>query len=152
MPKLICSATLVLFASALFAESPLVGTWKLDTAKSKYTTGDPAKDVTLVIEEQGDDLQVTATGTNSDGSPLSVKYTVPEKGGAGKVQESATYDGINSKCISANIRDNTYTKDGKQVNTRHVVVSKDGKTMRSTVKGVNAQGKSVAGTDVFEKQ
>ena len=106
----------------------------------------------LVIEEKGDDLQVTATGTNADGSPLSVKYTIPEKGGAGKIQESSVYDAATSKRVSADVRDNTFTKNGKEVITRHSVVAKDGKTMRSTVKGVNAQGNPVSCTDVFEKQ
>ncbi|MBV9765035.1 MAG: hypothetical protein JOZ48_09350, partial [Acidobacteriaceae bacterium] len=80
MHKLISTFALFAFATTSFAQSPFVGTWKLDTAKTKYTAGDPAKDVTLVVEEQGDNLQVTATGTNADGSPLSVKYTVPVKG------------------------------------------------------------------------
>ncbi|MBV9303099.1 MAG: hypothetical protein JOY53_13395, partial [Acidobacteriaceae bacterium] len=96
MHKLISTFALFAFATTLFAQSPFVGTWKLDTAKTKYTAGDPAKDVTLVVEEQGDNLQVTATGTNADGSPLSVKYTVPVKGGAGQVQEGP-YDAISSK-------------------------------------------------------
>jgi hypothetical protein len=45
-------------------------------------------------------------------------------------------------------------RDGpvRQRYARHVVVSKDGKTMRSSVKGVNAQGNAISGTDVFEKR
>jgi hypothetical protein len=152
MRKLIWPGALILFAGALFAQSPFAGTWKIDTAKTKYKTGAPPKDLTLVIEEKGDEIQVTASGTNADGSPLTLKYTVPEKGGAGKVEEGAAYDGVTSKRVSADVRDNTYTKNGKEVATRHVVVSKDGKTMRSSIKGVNAQGNAISGTDVFEKQ
>jgi hypothetical protein len=152
LKKLIWPAALVLFASTVFAQSPLVGTWKLDNAKTKYETGPPPKDLTLVIEEKGDSLQVTVTGTNADGSPLNLKYTVPEKGGAGQVQDGKAYDGVTSKRLSAYVRDNTYMKDGKKVSTRHVVVSKDGKMMRSSVKGNNALGNPIAGTDVFEKQ
>jgi hypothetical protein len=94
---------------------------------------------------------VTASGTNADGSPLSVKYTVPVKGGSGQVQEGP-YTAISSRVVSANVRANTYTKDGKTVSSRRVMVSKDGKTMRSTVKGMNTTGQTVAGTDVYEKQ
>jgi hypothetical protein len=151
LSKLISIIALFAFAGTLFAQSPFAGTWKLDTAKTKYSTGEPPKELTLVIEEQGDNLQVAATGTNADGSPLSLKYTVPVKGGAGQVQ-GGSYDAINSKVVSANVRDNSYSKDGKEVTTRRVVVSKDGKTMRSTVKGMGAAGKTIAGTDVFEKQ
>jgi len=152
MSKVICSAVVLLFASALFAESPMVGTWKLDAAKSKFSRGDLPKGVTLVIEQKGEDLLVSASGTNGDGSPLSIKYTIPEKGGAGTLQEGGAYDGLSSKLVSTDVRENTYTKNGKIVTTRRNVVSKDGKTMRSTVKGINMQGKPISGTEVFEKQ
>ena len=151
MHKLISTVALFAFAGTLFAQSPFAGTWKLDSAKTKYTAGEPPKDVMLVMEEQGENLSVTATGTNSDGSALSVKYTVPLKGGAGQVQEGP-YDAISSKVVSAKVRENTYSKNGKEVAVRHTVVSNDGKTLRSSVKGVNAEGKTVAGTDVYDKQ
>jgi hypothetical protein len=151
MHKLITTFALFAFATTLFAQSPFVGTWKLDSTKTKYTSGEPPKDVTLVIVEQDDNLQITAIGTNADGSALSVKYTVPVKGGAGQVQEGP-YDAISSKAVSATVRENSYSKGGKEVASRRVVVSKDGKMMRSTVKGLNAAGQSIAGTDVYEKQ
>jgi hypothetical protein len=151
MRKLLCLLALLVFATPLFAAEPFAGTWKLDTAKSKYTTGTPSKNVTIVIEEQGSNLQVTATGTNSDGSPLSVKYTIPASGGSGSVQEG-DFNGVTSKRVSANVRDNSYTKDGKELRTRHFVISKDGKTMTSKVKGTNLNGNPVDGTDVYDKQ
>jgi len=103
MRKLLCLLTLLVVATPLFAADPFAGTWTLNPAKTKYTTGTPAKNITLVIAEQGPNLQVTATGTNSDGSPVSVKYTVPVSGGKGTVQEG-DFDGITSKQISANVR------------------------------------------------
>lgn len=142
---------LFVFAGTLLAQSPFAGTWKLNSTQTKYTTGEPSKDVTLVIQEQGDNLQVTATGTNSDGSPLSVKYTVPVKGGAGQVQDGP-YDAITAKVISPHVRENVYQKSGKIVSRRRWSVSDDGKTLRSSVKGINAIGKNVIGTDVFDKQ
>lgn len=80
-----------------------------------------------------------------------MKYTVPVKGGTGKVQEGP-YDTISSKVVGAHVRLNSYTKGGKEVASRRIVVTKDGKTMRSSVKGTNTTGKSVAGTDIYEKQ
>jgi hypothetical protein len=151
MRTLISAVAVFAFAGVLLAESPFAGTWKLDSAKTKYTTGEPPKDLTLVIEEQGDMLKVAGTGTNSDGSPLSVKYSLPEKGGDGQVQ-NGPYDAVSSKRISANVRVNSYKKSGKQVSSRRVVVSKDGKMLTSSVKGINAIGAPIAGTDVYEKQ
>jgi hypothetical protein len=151
MRNIIFILALLGLASPLFAADPFLGTWKLDPAKTKYTTGTPAKDVTLVIEEQGDNYQVTATGTYQDGSPISVKYTVPKAGGAGTTQEGP-FDAVTSKRVSARVRENRYTKNGKETVSRRIVVSQDAKTMRITVKGTDAQGKPLAGVDVFDKQ
>lgn len=151
MRKILFAFILLALATPLFASDPMVGTWKLNAAKTKYTVGAPAKDVTVVIEEQGANLQVTATGTNSDGSPLSIKYTIPVKGGAGSVQQG-DYNGITTKVISANVRENKFTKDGKWVRTRRSVVAADGKSMSVDVKGTNALGKETAGVDFFDKQ
>jgi hypothetical protein len=151
MRKLLCLLALLVFALPLFATDPFVGTWTLNTAKTKYTTGSPAKNATLVIEEQGTNLQTTVTGTTSDGAPISAKFTVPISGGTGSIQ-AGDANGITSKQISANVRENTYTKDGKEIRSRHIVISKDGKTMTSKVKGVNPAGSPVDGVDVYDKQ
>jgi hypothetical protein len=151
MRTLISAVAVFAFAGALLAESPFAGTWKLDSAKTKYTTGEPPKNQTLVIEEEGDTFKVAITGTNPDGSALAFKYTLPEKGGDGQVQ-NGPYDAVSSKRISANVRVNSYKKGGKQMSSRRVVVSKDGKILTSSVKGINAIGTPVAGTDVYEKQ
>jgi hypothetical protein len=142
---------LFVFTSTLLAQSPFVGTWKFNSAEAKYSAGEPNKDATVVIEEQNGNLLTTANGTNADGSPLSVKYSVAIKGGSAHVQDGP-YDGITVKMISRNVRENTYSKGGKVVATRRWIVSKDGKTMRSTVKGMNTTGQNVVGTDVFDKQ
>jgi hypothetical protein len=151
MRKILCALVLLAFATPLLASDPMAGTWALNSAKTKYTTGTPPKSVTLVIEEQGDNLQVTVTGTNDDGTPIAAKYTVPIKGGTGTVDQ-ADFDGVSSKRTSAHVRDNTFTKDGKTLRTRHVVVSPDGKTISTTVKGTSPDGKQVSGVDVFDKQ
>lgn len=154
--KLICFVAMLAFASTLLlAADPFVGTWKLNPAKSKYSAGAPhPKEATVLIEEQGDNYQVTVTGTYEDGSPLSVKYTVPIKGGTGQVQEGAggMFDGVSSKRISANQRENSYMKGGKEAGTRRSVVSKSGKVMTNTFRGTDAQGNPITTVEVFDKQ
>ncbi|MBB5317295.1 hypothetical protein [Tunturibacter empetritectus] len=151
MRKILCALALLAFATPLLASDPFVGTWTLNSAKTKYTTGTAPKNVTLVIEEQGASLQVTGTGTTGDGSPISVKYTVPVKGGVGSVMEG-DFDGVSSKVVSSHSRVNTFTKAGKEIRTRHAVVSADGKMLSTSVKGTGADGKPVAGEDVYDKQ
>ena len=116
MHRLSFTFALFAFVGVLLAQSPFAGTWKLDTSKRKFTTGQAPKDLTLVIEEHGDNLQVTGTGTNADGSKLAPKFTVPVKGGTGQI-EDGSYDGIASKVVSATVREDSLSKGGKVVMT-----------------------------------
>jgi hypothetical protein len=70
-------ASLVVLAShAGFAQDdPLVGTWVLNVAKSKYTPGPPPKQQTTIFEAEGQGLKVTTKGTDSAGEPTMTAYT-----------------------------------------------------------------------------
>jgi hypothetical protein len=156
MKRLLVFATvfalcLVTSGALLAQNSSFIGTWKLNPAKSKFTAGAPPKEEMTTIQMIGDQQQTTASGTAADGSALSLKYEVPEKGGAGKVLVGP-FDAISGKRIDDNTSEVTYTKGGKEIRTTRGVVSKDGKTMRVTIKGQDAQGKPAAGVLVFEKQ
>lgn len=151
MRKMFCTLVLLALATPLLASDPSTGTWTLNAAKTKYTTGAPPKNITIVVEEQGTNLMVTANGSAGDGSPVAVKYTVPIKGGAGTV-EQGDFDAVSAKQVSARVRENEYMKDGKQLRTRRMVVSDDGKTMTSTVSGTGVNGKPAAGVDVYDRQ
>src|SRR5690348_6888770 len=118
MRKLVSISTLLALATTLSAASPWVGTWKLNHAESKYTTSALPKDETIVIEEQGDDLQTTVTGTFADGSPISLKYTLPKEGGPGEMQEGP-FDAVSSKLINSHTREVTYKKAGKVMRSSH---------------------------------
>ncbi len=139
------------FAVMLMAADPFVGTWKLNSAKSKYTTGAPPKEQTVTISEEGADMHIMVKGTSSDGQPISSHYTVPSKGGTGKIVEGS-WEGISGKRPSETQRETSYTKGGKVVYTTRSKVSSDGKTMTVAVKGTNALGQMVDGTNVMEKQ
>jgi hypothetical protein len=128
-----------------------VGTWKLNPAKSKYKTGAPAKEQTVVIAEKDGDLDVNIIGTAADGSAIASHYTMPAKGGEGKIIQSP-YDAISSKRPSTTERVITYSKGGKVVYTARPRLSADGKTMTATVKKTDPAGKPVEGRAVFERQ
>ena len=142
----------VIASGMLLAQSnPFIGTWKLNPAKSKFTSGTPPKEETFTVEMVGDQDQVTVTRTNADGSPVSLKYEAPDKGGVGKFLEGP-YDGVSAKRINDNTVETSYMKGGKEMLHIHSVVSRDGKTMTNTTKGTDAQGKPVSRVAVWEKQ
>ena len=92
------------FAAGLIAADPFVGTWKLNSAKTKYKTGMPPKEQTVTFSEEGSTLHVVVKGTSSDGQTITSHFTVPTTGGGGKTIESP-YEAVSGKNISANERE-----------------------------------------------
>jgi hypothetical protein len=148
----------LLLAGSLFAADPFDGTWKANVAKSKFAGPQAApKELTAVVEEQGDRVMVTVKGVAADGSPISVKYSVSKTGGeAATFSEGGPPPGISDvyakKKADAHSLDATTMKDGKAIETAHSVVSGDGKTFRTITKGVDAQGKPFESVTVWERQ
>ena len=152
--KLVLALTVLSFTGTLVAADAFTGTWKLNVAKSKFAAGMEAKDVTVVITEEGANLVVTVKGTAGDGKPISVKYTFPAKGGAVNYTEGAPASGatVNSKRVNASTIDSTSSLNGKEVGSTHAVLAADGKTVTRVVKGVDAKGKAYQNTELYERQ
>ena len=142
------------FTATLLAADVFTGTWKLNVAKSKIAAGMEVKEVTVVVAEQGANLAITATGTAGDGTPISVKYTIPAKGGAVSYMEGAPASGATGmvKRVNANTIDGTTSLNGKEIGSTHTVLSADGKSLTRVVKGVDPQGKAFQNTEIYERQ
>jgi len=142
------------------ADNPFIGTWKLNVAKSKFSQAYLAlqkvaapKEEMIVFREAGDQLELTATGTRTDGSPISSKSTRPAQGGAIKYQQGGP-EGVTT-ILTVLEPGNSYTtsmRDGKQFQVGHAVISKDGKALTVTYKGTDPQGKPFEQVIVFDKQ
>jgi hypothetical protein len=143
--------TLVASGILLAQSNPFVGTWKLNLAKSKDPGAFP-KEETLTVQVVGGQRQVTIKGTATNGSPISFKYEVPDKGGLGKVLAGGPYDAVAGKRIDANTREVSYMMRGKGVLELRSAVSKDGNTMSLTVEGKDDQGRTFSGLAVFDRQ
>jgi len=146
---------LVLTTVAMAAE-PIIGTWKLNFAKSKMplTPQQAIKEETIVVRQVGDQFEITSTGIRMDGSPFSSKYTIPLQGGAATYQQGALDEAVSNifTRIDTNTMYMTRLRNGKQVGVSRIVVSKDGKTIQNTTKGMDVQGKLFERVTVFEKQ
>jgi len=149
------AAAVVLAALAsglLLAQSnPFIGTWKLNLAKSKDPGAFP-KEETLQVQLVGGQRQVTIKGTSTNGAPISFKYEVPDKGGAGRVLAGGPYDAVSGTRIDDSTREVSYMIRGKGVLQLRSAVSKDGHTMSLTVQGTDGHGKTFSGLAVFDKQ
>lgn len=152
MRKLLVVFSVLALAGVLYAAGPFTGTWKLDTAKSKFQSGPAPKELTINVEENDDTTDVTVMETDANGKSQTIHETHPTKGGPVTFLEGGPTDGSTEsvKAISASARHLTTMRGGKIVETEQVTTS--GKTMRILAKGTTPDGKPFTDVEVFEKQ
>jgi hypothetical protein len=157
--RLFASAAIVAFAAtatahgqgAAQAPDSMLGTWKLNVAKSKS----PYKSGTSVIEAAGDGVKVTADMVGADGTAYHWSWTgkydgkdVPVEGttpfGAGATVSLTRVDAHTAKIVGK--------RNGEVILTQTIVTSPDGKTRTLTTKGKDAKGQPVETVSVYDKQ
>jgi hypothetical protein len=146
--------TLCVFAGTLVASDNLfLGTWKLNTTKSKYSPGPAPKEVTVKFEQDGGNIHRVVTGTKSDGSNINEDSSIPWDGKDHLVTKppeppiTVAVTQVDARTVEVVVK-----QDGKVTDKVHGVVSKDGKTVKSTDTGVNEKGQKVHNIEVLEKQ
>ncbi len=141
-------------ASAASAQTtePIVGTWKLDVAKSTYKPGPAPKSSTVTIEPAGTGLKVAVDAVNADGSPLKWGFTTLRDGKEeAAVTGNPMFDVVTSTRASATAGTNVYKKGGKVVMTTKLAISADGKTMTLTGTGTDPKGQAVHNVSIYTK-
>ena len=140
------------FALSAQAADPLVGTWKLNVAKSTYSPGTAPKSLTVKIEAAGEGVKITADGVRGDDTPIRVESTAQYDGKDYPITGSPMADTVSLKRLDANTTERTDKKGGKVTQTLTRKVSSDGKTMTVTYKGTDAEGRPIDNVAVYEKQ
>jgi hypothetical protein len=131
---------------------PLVGTWKMNVAKSKFSPGPADKSLTVKYEPQGDSLKITADITPGDGAAQHQESTAKFDGKTYPVKGDPDRDMATMKRINANTTEIMGSKGGKPTINIRRVVSKDGKTLTLTETGTDATGKKLNNVVVLERQ
>ena len=151
-PRTILLTLLTLLAAAAlsFADNPMMGTWKLNEAKSKLPTA--AKNTTVVYEAAGDKIKVTVDGVDADGKPAHNEWVGNFDGKDYPVTGDPMFDARSYTKVNDRTVNMTIKKDGKAVMTGKVVVSADGKSRTVTTWGKDAKGKKVTTVAVYDKQ
>ena len=135
------------------ADDPMLGSWKLNTAKSKFGAGPAIKAETNQVEPYGGNgIKLTAQITKPDGTKVTESYAGTFDGKEFAVGGDPNVDAAYLKRIDANTMERVNKRAGNPTTTMHYVVSKDGKTKTVTVTGTTAQGKPVDTILVFERQ
>jgi hypothetical protein len=128
------------------------GTWKMNPAKSKYSPGPAAKNLTLKVDSDEKGVKIDSEGTDGEGNPTHVQYDAKFDGKDYPVTGIPYGDMVVVKHIDANTIQTTIKKGDQVVMTVTSKVSADGKTRTSTFNGKDAQGHTVHNVVVYDKQ
>lgn len=134
------------------ASDPQSGTWKLNTAKSKYAEGAMPKSNTLTIEADDKTYKLHAEGVDAKGNPTMGDFSATYDGKDVASKGLPYGDTVSLKRIDANTVQVTMKKGSKTLVTVTSVVSKDGKTRTSTFSGEDEAGHPVHSVAVYDKQ
>jgi len=133
------------------SQKSLMGTWKLNEAKSKLAAG-AAKNNTVVYETAGDDIKVTIDGTDAAGSPTHSEWTGKFDGKDYPVTGDPNSDTRSYEPRTAHKTGFTGKKDKKVTISGTIILSTDGKSRTVLTSGTDAQGKKFKSTALYDKQ
>ena len=146
-------ATALQQAGLAQSADPLIGTWKLNLAKSKYSPGPPPRSNTVIFEAVGQGLRATAEGIDAEGKPTKAVFGPWFSDGKSyPITGSPAFDAASYKQVNASTSESTRTKAGRVVQTTTLVLSADGKSFTFTATGVDEKGQQINNVSVWEKQ
>ena len=153
MKSLVLGTLLAVSGLAIAAGvDPVMGTWKLNGAKSKMSADQTFKSQTRAYSQTADGITVSITSVGADGKESMTKSTYKLDGKDYPVTGAPGYDALSGKQVDANTAEFTLKKGGKAVGTTKRTVSADGKTLTAVSKATDAKGAASASTLVFDKQ
>jgi hypothetical protein len=131
---------------------PLVGTWELNLAKSKFGPGRAPKNETRTYVVSGQDVKATTKGVDSAGKPTAAEFIVNYDGKDRPVTGNPDAEMLSLKRVDRFTTEFTQKRAGKVVITGTRIISRDGKVMTITTKGTDATGKTINDVAVFDKR
>ena len=148
---LLTLAVLFVGVTVCLADSPQMGTWKLNEAKSKFSPG-ATKNHTVVYEAAGDSVKITVDGVDGAGNPSHNEWTgkfdrkfYPVTGDP--TSDMRSYRKINNHTLAL-----TAKKGDKVTLTGRIVVSANGRTRTVTTTATDSKGKRFSNRAVYDKQ
>ena len=150
-PVVLSLATCFVALTWCFGQDAMMGTWKLNEAKSKIGAGSP-KNNTVVIEAAGENVKVSMDGVDPTGKPTHNEWSGKFDGKAYPVTGDANSDTRSYKKVDDRTFEVSAKKGSRVTVSGRVVVSADGKTRTAHVKGMNPSGEKFETTAVYDKQ
>jgi len=133
--------------------NPLLGTWVMNVAKSKFTGTPPVKSYTLEYTDAGGGkTHAVAELVYGDGTKDRVEHTAATDGKPWPVTGYANADSIVVRKTGKRSTHFSFMKGGKEIEWGKFTISKDGMTLRGAEGGTEAGGAKYQWTEVFEKK
>ncbi len=139
-------------ASAADAPDPIIGTWTLDVAKSRFSPGPAPKSQTRTYAQSAQGTSLTFSGVAADGSQVSGQSTFNYDGKDYPISGSPDFDTLSLKRVNGSTVKSTLKRGGKRVGTATRTVSAHGKVMTLATKAKDVKGSPYDNVMVFDKQ
>lgn len=132
---------------------PLVGTWSLNIARSKFRPGLPPSSMTMTYEQlDSGQLHAVSTVVLRDGTTSTNEYTASYDGKDYPISGVAQVETVSMRQIDTLTSERIDKRAGHRVQSYMRQVYADGHTMIVTQKGADAAGSLVDHVMIFEKK
>ncbi len=138
----------VALVSQMASKNIAAGTWKLNTAKSKFDPGPGPASATVII---GEDNKIQYSEEVADGKSRNWSVMPTADGTPAPIVGMDENSTLVEKRMDERHVEHTW-KIGSGTEIGKSVISKNGKTMTYTLTGTNPEGKPVHNVEIFEKQ
>ena len=152
--KLLIGAVLALGIGTAVAAAPdpVVGTWKLNLAKSTFSPGPALKSQTRTYTESAAGISLTTKTTSADGKESTQTLTFKYDGKPSAVTGNPDFDAVAVTRVDEFTVTSVQTKGGVAAGTGKRTTSKDGKTLTFAQKGTHANGTKYDDVLVYDRQ
>jgi len=156
-PASVGAGTLILIALTVLPvaqeHNAQLGTWRMNIARSTFSTGTGFKSATSKIEAVDGGVRHTVDSVYADGTSRRYQYTTKYDGKDSPVVGNSPYGDTTALTrVDANTTRTVYKNKGVVTVTQISVVSSDGQTRTVTTTGTNPLGQPVKNISVYERQ
>ena len=144
--------TLGCAAVAVESPDPVIGTWTLNVAKSKFTPGPAPKSGTRIYAPSGDGIAMTVSQVAADGSTSPSQSTYKYDGQDYAITGVPGVDMLSLKKVNGTTVNATMKLSGKVVGSTVRSISRHGKVLTLTTHAKSPDGKKYSYVAVYDKQ
>jgi hypothetical protein len=154
-PLFICLIALAVSTAPSLAQSEnaLLGTWRLNVQKSKYSPGPAPKSNILTYSRAATCVMAVNEAVSATGAQTRTEFScITPDGRSHPVKGSPSFDSSAYKRIDEFTTQITRSRAGKVVETGTRALAKDGKTLTIALQGTDVKGQKYSNVAIYEKQ